>query len=77
MSNAAPAPKRPCYRSSLFALAFLVLATGVFFGWIALETYVFAERIHLLTSEKRLKAGMTQEEVENLFELKPEDREDS
>jgi hypothetical protein len=66
--------KRPLLRVALVGIGLLVFGTAVFFGWTALETYVFAERIHLLTSEKKLRVGMTQEEVENLFGIKAEDR---
>jgi hypothetical protein len=50
------------------------LAAGAFLGWMALETYVLSQRIHLLTSELRLRVGMTQNEVEDLLGVKPEDR---
>jgi hypothetical protein len=74
MSIVPTAQKRPLLRIALFALGFLLLATAAFYGWMALETYVLAERIHLLTSEQKLQVGMTQEEVENLFAVRPEDR---
>jgi hypothetical protein len=74
MSNVATAPKRPLFSVALFAVVLLLLATGAYFGLVALETYVLAERIHLLTSAKKLQVGMTQEAVENLFGVEPEDR---
>ena len=72
-SNATP-PKRPWLRLILVGVAIVGLAFVAFFAWTAVETYVFAQQIHLLSSTKNLQNGMTQEEVEDIFGVKPEDR---
>ena len=74
MSGPGTTRKGPLVKVALVAFGVLIFGTAVFLGWTALETYVFAERIHLLTSEKKLQVGMTQEEVENLFGVRPDDR---
>jgi hypothetical protein len=73
-SPGTPPKKRPLLRVALFGVGLFLLGTAVFFGWVALETYVFAERIRLVASKEKLRVGMTQEEVEDLFGLRPEDR---
>jgi hypothetical protein len=74
MSTSEPAKKSRLLKLALLGVGILFLGIATFFAWGALEQYVFAEQIHLLTSEKNLHVGMTQEEVENIFGVKPEDR---
>jgi hypothetical protein len=68
-----PATKSRLLKLALVGAGVVLLGAAGVIAWGALETYVFAERIHLLTSENRLQVGMTQEEVEDLLGVKPED----
>ena len=74
MSMSEPARKFRLLKFALLGVGILFFGIAAFFAWGVLENYVFAERIHLLTSEKNLQVGMTQEEVENIFGVKAEDR---
>jgi hypothetical protein len=74
MSTSEPAKKSRLLKLALMGLGILCFGIAAFIAWGALENYVFAERIHLLTNENRLQLGMTQDEVENIFGVKPEDR---
>jgi len=58
----------------LWGVAIVGVIAILFWSGVALETYVLSQRIHLLTSAEKLQVGMTQQEVEDLFGVKPEGR---
>lgn len=75
MASQGAVPKKAGWRRytlpSLVGFVFLVVA---FFACVAIETHLFAQRLHLRASEKSLRTGMTQQEVEDLLAVKLEDR---
>jgi hypothetical protein len=75
MATADPAPKRRWLKPLVWGIALLIVVpTALFWGGVAVETYVLSQRIPLLTNAKKLEVGMTQADVEDLFGVKPEDR---
>jgi hypothetical protein len=55
------------------AVGAVVLIVLFFPFWVALETYVLSQNVHLLTAQQELRAGMTQAEVEKLLGATPDE----
>jgi hypothetical protein len=68
------APRRRWLKPLLWGLAIVGVVALLFWSGVALETYVLSQRMPLLASVEKLQVGMTQQEVEDLFGVKPEDR---